>query len=483
MESENTTSPISATVNDTDLLLQRLSDERALQLLPVFVIFGVIFVLGVLGNCLTVYVYWNKFKATWSRTAIVTLGILDLVSCLVAIPGEAIDLRYSFNYESDVMCRLSRACATFPNVASGIMLTAVAFDRYRLICLPLKSSASRRQAWKSVVTVCAISFMVSWPAAIIYGTMTTETGMGQVTASECSTSDLVKETKFPLAYKLVLAAVFLFAFGAMIVCYFFIGRQIYRQGEFRKTLLNLRDGGKRRNTHSDLETSMVSDADGRGDLSQDHNSSENHHPALAPAPHSSDDKSKGDESTEMREKKLRESHSPCNHHPSSSPSPSHSHPTSPSFSPRSSHHHHHHHHPNRSLSRSPSVLQRIRKRSSVDSRTRKTTLMLCFISIVFVLSFLPHLAVKLVKVMDKDFLRGAGTGRLIVYNLSARSYFLNSFLNVFIYGFCSFRFRKEAKKNGPKRTDNHLRTTRRTLPRGVQLREFSKALETGNWTF
>ncbi|KAL8613877.1 hypothetical protein ACOMHN_032867 [Nucella lapillus] len=401
-------------INNTDDILQRLSDERAMQILPVLIIFGVIFVLGVLGNSLTIYIYFNKFKATWSRTAIVTLGILDLISCLVAIPGEVVDLRFSFNYESDVMCRISRACATFPNVASGIMLTTVAFDRYRLICLPLKSSATRRHAWKHVLMVLTMSLIVTWPAAIVYGTKAKETGISHVTGSECSFSDLVKDTKYPLIYNAVLACVFLFAFTAMIVFYFCIGRQIYRQGEFRKMLLNMRD--RRRNTHSDLETSMVSDPDGGGDLSHG-NSSENPH-------QSASEKSK--ESTEMKKKGHSDSQPASPSCPVSPPCPG------SSQRPK--------------LSHQRSIIQRIRKKSSVDSRTRKTTMMLFLISIVFVLSFLPHLAIKLVKILDKDFLKEASTQRFIYYNLAARSYFLNSFVNVFIYGFCSFRFRREAKK-------------------------------------
>lgn len=238
--------------NDTEELLQKLSDERALQLLPVFLFFAIVFIVGLFGNSLTVYIYWTKFKATWSRTAIVALGIFDLMSCLVAVPGEVVDLRFSFNYDSDVMCRILRACSTFPSIASGIMLTTVAFDRYRLICTPLKSTASRRGSRKHVLVACGLSLLFSWPAALVYGSMKIDTGVGNVTGRECSTSDLVKNTPFPLVYGLVLSAVFVSACVAMIVFYSLIGRQVYRQGEFRKTLMLMRDR-KRKMTPSDLE--------------------------------------------------------------------------------------------------------------------------------------------------------------------------------------------------------------------------------------
>lgn len=405
------------THNDTDDILQRLSDERAFQLLPVFVFFGLVFVLGLVGNSLTVYIYWAKFKATWSRTAIVALGIFDLVSCLVAVPGEMVDLRYSFNYHSDVMCRLSRACATFPSIASGLMLTTVAFDRYRLICTPLKSSSSRRSAKKHVLAVCILSFLVTWPAAIIYGTITIETGYQGVTGTECSTSDLVRHTKFPLVYNLVLAAIFTASFVAMIVFYALIGRQIYRQGEFRKTLMHVRDR-KRKNTQSELEASFASDPDAGRDLS--HGDSSEHH--------------NNNSSADNKPKLTTEAGSGQGNADSQPSSPT---GLAPPF-------------PRRQVSRTPSLMQRLRRAGSADSkassRTRKTTVMLCLISVVFVFSFLPHLAVKLVRTLDKAFLENAGTVLLVVYNICARSYFLNSFVNVFIYGFCSFRFRRECMK-------------------------------------
>lgn len=411
---EVSTIPANTTTSLASDILQHLSDRRALQLLPVFIVFGAVLLVGLFGNSLIVYVYLSKFKKSFSRTAIVTLAIFDLMSNLVAIPEEIVDLRFSFNYKSDVMCRVSRAFATFPNIASGILLAAVALDRYRLICLPHKATLYRNSARKYVIGACALSLLFTWPTVLVYGTKTINTDIANVTGKECSTNDRFKTTKIPLAYNTVLSVVFIAAFTTMSVSYALVVRQVCRQGQFRKTLRQLRN----RNVRSATSELEPSDLDADKDLSNAANA----------------------ENIERQDSRyLRIDRLPKGENPSDNPSEQ-SLPTSPTTMSA----------PQRPLSRVPSLFRRLRKQRSVEfqtnARTQKTTFMLCLISIVFVLSYLPHLVVKLARAINKNFLDDASTSSLIIYNLCARSYVINNFANIFVYSFCSLRFRNECKE-------------------------------------
>lgn len=584
----------------TDDLLQQLSDERARQLLPVFIILTIVFVVGVVGNSLTVYIYWFKFKATRSRAAIMTLAVFDLITCLVAVPGEAIDLRFSFNYGSDGMCRILRTCAVFPSIASGLILTTVAFDRYRLICTPHRSSSAvtRKTVRMNIIAVCAVSLLITWPSAVIYGITTTRTGIDGVMGQECSTSDGVRHTKFPLVYNSFLGLVFVTAFAVIIVCYSLVGRQVYRQGNFRKSFMHSRelnpknsrgelealsfatsdpppadvgqpvasqgDNSSRRRVSSSVHfrdsavklsaqlaenvselpsSNLVEDdqTDLRSDTVQSHsgeeqtssphevqpstevnvnpsaemeclpNKKQNIFDGRSSDIHILDDVDKRsqdkdtcanydsslkdkdieseftqnqiygeDESThQATEKELCSkdagSHNLDEEKPQTklslmlpprpraslarngcrddlstfSLSPLPSSPASKdrqdAFTSR------------RKLSRTPSVLQRLqaRKKSSNVSitssnswRTGKTTMTLWLISLVFVLSYVPHLAARIRRAVDKDWLgeHDVSSSALIAYSLCIRSYFLNSFANVFVYGVCSKNFRQQCGK-------------------------------------
>ena len=72
---------------------------------------------------------------------------------------------------------------------------------------------ARKNVRRQVALVCGLSFLLTWPAAVVFGLMTSDTTIDDftVTGFECSTSDLVKDTKIPLAYNVVL--------GKLLQCY------------------------------------------------------------------------------------------------------------------------------------------------------------------------------------------------------------------------------------------------------------------------
>ncbi|XP_046546333.1 orexin receptor type 2-like [Haliotis rubra] len=83
--------------------------------------------------------------------------------------------------------------------------------------------------------------------------------------------------------------------------------------------------------------------------------------------------------------------------------------------------------------------------SGLRNGTHKTTFMMFIITAVFILSFVPHLALMATWAVQKhtyDHLEGAP---LALYNLFLRTYFINSVSNPIIYGFMSDKFRSQAK--------------------------------------
>ncbi|XP_059155158.1 uncharacterized protein LOC131940492 isoform X2 [Physella acuta] len=74
---------------------------------------------------------------------------------------------------------------------------------------------------------------------------------------------------------------------------------------------------------------------------------------------------------------------------------------------------------------------------------KKTTLMLFSITLVYILSFLPHLVLMTLKSLD--LLDGADTRGDLVHNLLIRSYFINSVSNPVIYSFFSKSFFRECR--------------------------------------
>jgi hypothetical protein len=76
-------------------------------------------------------------------------------------------------------------------------------------------------------------------------------------------------------------------------------------------------------------------------------------------------------------------------------------------------------------------------------RTKRITLMLFMITLVFVLSFIPHLALILLNAFNTSFIQDMTPTEVSVYNVFLRSFVINNMANPIIYGFCDKKFRSE----------------------------------------
>ena len=78
-----------------------------------------------------------------------------------------------------------------------------------------------------------------------------------------------------------------------------------------------------------------------------------------------------------------------------------------------------------------------------QARARKTAFLMFCISLAFVLSYLPHLLLMLMRALNDDFVDNmSDTGRA-AYRFFLRSYFLQCMINPIIYAACASRFRNE----------------------------------------
>ena len=86
----------SMTPEEQQIYLASLSADLALDLAPCLLFLAVIMAVGVVGNLFVLVVYLRKFQPSSIRSAILSLAALDLVTCLVSIPGEMLDLMKAY---------------------------------------------------------------------------------------------------------------------------------------------------------------------------------------------------------------------------------------------------------------------------------------------------------------------------------------------------------------------------------------------------
>ncbi|XP_041370779.1 orexin receptor type 2-like [Gigantopelta aegis] len=103
----------------------------------------------------------------------------------------------------------------------------------------------------------------------------------------------------------------------------------------------------------------------------------------------------------------------------------------------------------KSRSRLPSVTDAERGGHSLNYKARelktsnRSTVVAFLVTIVFVVSYLPHLSLIIARTVIKDFDLGLGGASLCAYNIFLRSFFVNSVANPIIYGFMNIEFRQE----------------------------------------
>lgn len=139
------------------------------ELIVLFFMLGVFFVLGVVGNALAFYIYYQKRDKTTSTLFILSLAATDFFTCLVTVPYTLATemLRYWLMY--DVVCKAYMFFLTFNIPLSSFIMVAVGFDRYFCICHPFLHAMTVKRAKICLVCLTLLSLGLGVITALSYG--------------------------------------------------------------------------------------------------------------------------------------------------------------------------------------------------------------------------------------------------------------------------------------------------------------------------
>lgn len=207
---------------------QELNDAKAQQLVPVLVYVGTLMVVGAIGNGLVCYVYYFRFKKTTSSYFILWLAILDLITCLVGMPFELVDLLKPYTFDIPIACKIMRFTESVTIIASGITLIGVAFDRYYKVCKPLRRFPNRTAKLLNLGSF-TIAVTFSWPALLVFGPKVVPTMDPYVEGLECSVDEGVKGGTLVILYYVFLAIVFTVSVTFLSILYGLLARTVLQR--------------------------------------------------------------------------------------------------------------------------------------------------------------------------------------------------------------------------------------------------------------
>lgn len=131
-----------------------------------YMIYAIIFVLGISGNVLVCYVVMrNRTMQTVTNIFITNLALSDILMCIIAVPFTPL---YSFIGEwifGTVLCHLITFSQSISVYISTLTLMSIAVDRFVVIMYPFKE---RMRLQTAVIIICII-WIFSIVATLPYG--------------------------------------------------------------------------------------------------------------------------------------------------------------------------------------------------------------------------------------------------------------------------------------------------------------------------
>lgn len=413
------------TVNDSVVSLEMLNVLDSEKYLYTLIVLIIIICIGMIGNSVVIYIYKNKFKRSSARVYIISLAIADLSVCLVGLPYHVLDLTFTVNYTNRAACRALSFLIGSCTLSSIFILLVVGLDRYLKVCHPLRKQIIDFGDRKACMIAAGIACVLNIPNGIIYGNSTVTISEYNSTGFECFIDDEYSGSVFAAGFLGINLLIFVLSCVYLIVIYAFIGRKIYQQAALEMPLD--KKGTvclccSRRQLGLDDEDEEIDD---KANVVFDKNDSEAKATIDLPdiivedtgnsLPNTSASNTKNDgktsnakgkassktQSVDVKKKKIKK------------------------------------------VSSATMIRHTNPDKQSKEKNTRKITLMMMTITIVFILTYLPFIALSIVDVINEEFWDDLTANETVLYDLLLRLYLLNNVANPLIYSFWDNRFRRE----------------------------------------
>lgn len=411
-----------------------LADENrkfAKALIPVTIYLVFLMIIGVVGNLLVLYVYKFRFKRSTSRVFILSLAAFDFLTCILGMPFHIIDMVYPFMFIWDEACKSLSFAITFTILASIFVLDLIAIDRYRKICFPFGKQLSAKGTKITCWVVVVISLILAVPMLFIYGVAESETGLPNVTGSECYIAADMMESDIPLIYNGVNIMIFVISVMVLSGLYIKVAIVVRKRKAFQDSR---RDDSKRSTTsgtssHDTMVIQMntlgddAKHSDGRASPINNSNSSVHHFGSKSSIVKSvsmdsacSSPRIKRKNKDDLHKKHLKRLMSELSTYSGGEAT----------------------------LERTPGQGSKFANKKQM--RTLRITGMLFTITMIFVISFLPYLIIEVLSGTDEEFWDGRSRVEIVLLHLLMRTYFINNMINPLVYWFLDKKFKQEVRK-------------------------------------
>ncbi|CAC5414021.1 unnamed protein product [Mytilus coruscus] len=222
--------------SNNSIYLEKLNNSMVTLLIPNTVFLLVLLFASLVGNGLVVYVYTFKMKSkTDDRYFIPCLAVVDMIACGLGVSFGTMMNFNPLNFRKGLICKLIWSANTLTATSSGLMLLAIAVQRYIKVRRLWNSSLSPRSKRLTITAIITVSTVISLPCIVLYGEakVPLQSENTTITGYNCGVLPNVNQD-FLFGYSITLLLFCLAVIFALVALYCVLLRIIYRQESFRK---------------------------------------------------------------------------------------------------------------------------------------------------------------------------------------------------------------------------------------------------------
>ncbi|XP_029642744.1 cholecystokinin receptor type A-like isoform X2 [Octopus sinensis] len=183
-----------------NITIEELNRQQVLIRLPFTILITLTMTTGLVGNILTIYVYGFRLKFSPTYFFVVMLACADLIICACVTPARIAQNIYPMMTTWDTLCQFHLCLAVFTGLCNYGFLLAIAAERYRKVCQPLKSQITMKAA--KIITACIFIFCATqgFMTLLYYGSVKKPTKYSGIYLYFCSAKDDHNPNYYQLAF-------------------------------------------------------------------------------------------------------------------------------------------------------------------------------------------------------------------------------------------------------------------------------------------
>ena len=196
-----------------DMIIWLINERMYSINMPCVCILVFSIILGVFGNMLAIYVFGFRMNRNNSNIFTVWLSIYGLITSILLV-YETYDKRfpmYSGNFP--ILCKIERFLILVTNSTAAFLLLCIAFDRYFVVCRPLKRMP-RSATKRAIATALILPPVCVWPIAMFHGPEVRHTPYKDISGVDCADDETYGQS---IAEEIYLFFVLIIIFTSIVI--------------------------------------------------------------------------------------------------------------------------------------------------------------------------------------------------------------------------------------------------------------------------